>query len=64
MIIASEGAMNEQEVVVHTMERLYAKMHRLRDVVQGNNWGEDLDIAWTEMKAEIIHFETALAHLT
>ena len=56
--------MNEQEVVVHTMERLYAKMHRLRDVVQGNNWGEDLDIAWTEMKAEIIHFETALAHLT
>ena len=45
---------NEQHNVIMAMDALYARIHELRDAVNGNNWDDSLDTAtlraWQAMR--------------
>ena len=58
-----ERAMHEQTEVLHNMERLFARVCRLRDVVQGNDWDRDMKEAWQDVEYAFKDMQDAIAHL-
>ena len=54
---------DEQRNVIHAMERLYARIHELRDAVQGNDWDDKLDGATVQAWAAMREFSASTANL-
>lgn len=54
---------NEQKNFIMAVDHLYARIHRLRDVANENNWDRDLSKAWREFAESVNDAIPAYSHL-